>query len=218
MTAPEPAPGSVVRVLIADDHPVVRDGLAAMLTTQPGFRVVGEAGTGSDALRQTAELAPDVVLMDLQMPGTDGITATAAIRSAHPATKVLVLTTYDTDADITAAIEAGAAGYLLKDTSRHDLCAAVRTTAAGGSVLSPAVAAKILGRLRDSQDQGLSTREIDVLTAVARGRSNKEVARALHLSEATVKSHLLHIYTKLGVTDRTAAVTTALEQGVIRLG
>jgi DNA-binding NarL/FixJ family response regulator len=129
-----------------------------------------------------------------------------------------VLTTYDTDADITAAIEAGAAGYLLKDTGRSDLCAAVRTTAAGGSALSPAVAAKVLGRMRAGASGGLSTREIEVLTALARGQTNKQIARALHLSEATIKTHLLHIYAKLGTADRTAAVTTALERGIIRLG
>ncbi|GAB2841138.1 response regulator transcription factor [Streptomyces deserti] len=206
-----------IRVLLADDHPVVRDGLAAMLSTQPDFTVVGEAATGAEALRQTASLAPDVVLMDLQMPGMDGTTATAAIRAAHPEVRVLVLTTYDTDADITAAVDAGAVGYLLKDTGRHELCEAVRTAARGGAALSPTVAAKVLAHMRGDRGDGLSGRELEVLSAVARGQSNKQIARALRLSEATVKTHLLHIYAKLDVRDRTAAVTAALGRGIIRM-
>ncbi|HEY7488542.1 MAG TPA: response regulator transcription factor [Streptosporangiaceae bacterium] len=207
-----------IRVLLVDDHPVVRDGLAAMLATQPDLQVVGEAATGAEALLQIAARGPDVVLMDLQMPGMDGAAATAAIRATHPEVRVLVLTTYDTDVDITAAIDAGAAGYLLKDTGRDELCAAVRTAASGGSALSPTVAAKLLNRMRGEVGGGLSAREIDVLTALARGQTNKQIARALHLSEATIKTHLLHIYAKLGVTDRTAAVTTAVERGIIRIG
>ncbi|UUU29312.1 response regulator transcription factor [Streptomyces sp. CA-210063] len=209
--------GPTIRVLLADDHPVVRDGLAAMLATQPDLTVVGEAANGAEALHQTASLAPDVVLMDLQMPGMDGTTATAAIRAAHPEVRVLVLTTYDTDADITAAVDAGAVGYLLKDTGRHELCEAVRTAARGGAVLSPSVAAKVLAHMRGDRVAGLSGRELEVLSAVARGQSNKQIARALRLSEATVKTHLLHIYTKLDVGDRTAAVTAALGRGIIRL-
>ncbi|MFF3483882.1 response regulator [Streptomyces sp. NPDC002701] len=205
-----------IRVLLADDHPVVRDGLAAMLATQPDLTVVGEAATGAEAVHRTASLAPDVVLMDLQMPGMDGTTATAAIRAAHPEVRVLVLTTYDTDADITASIDAGAVGYLLKDTGRHELCEAVRTAARGGAALSPTVAAKVLAHMRGDRRAGLSGRELEVLSAVARGQSNKQIARALRLSEATVKTHLLHIYTKLDVTDRTAAVTAALGRGIIR--
>ncbi|MEV0640929.1 response regulator transcription factor [Streptomyces sp. NPDC050619] len=206
-----------IRVLLADDHPVVRDGLAAVLATQPDLTVVGEAATGAEAVRQTASLAPDVVLMDLQMPGMDGTAATAAIRAAHPQVRVLVLTTYDTDADITAAIDAGAVGYLLKDTGRHELCEAVRTAARGGAALSPTVAAKVLAHLRGDRSAGLSGRELEVLSAVARGQSNKQIARALRLSEATVKTHLLHIYTKLDVADRTGAVTAALGRGIIRI-
>ncbi|KOG26151.1 response regulator [Streptomyces viridochromogenes] len=209
--------GPTIRVLLADDHPVVRDGLAAMLSTQPDFTVVGEAATGAEALRQTAALAPDVVLMDLQMPGMDGTTATAAIRAAHPEVRVLILTTYDTDADITAAVDAGAVGYLLKDTGRHELCEAVQTAARGGAALSPTVAAKVLAHMRGDRGAGLSGRELEVLSAVARGQSNKQIARALRLSEATVKTHLLHIYTKLDVGDRTAAVTAALGRGIIRM-
>ncbi|MFI1708772.1 response regulator [Streptomyces griseoruber] len=212
-----PSTGAAIRVLLADDHPVVRDGLAAMLSTQPDLTVVGEASTGAEALRQTAALAPDVVLMDLQMPGMDGTAATAAIRAAHPQVRVVVLTTYDTDADITAAIDAGAVGYLLKDTARHELCEAVRTAARGGAALSPTVAAKVLAHVRGDRGGGLSGRELEVLSAVARGQSNKQIARALRLSEATVKTHLLHIYAKLDVGDRTAAVTAALGRGIIRM-
>lgn len=209
--------GPTIRVLLADDHPIVRDGLAALLSTQPDLTVVGEAATGAEALHQTASLTPDVVLMDLQMPGMDGMTATAAIRAAHPEVRVLVLTTYDTDADITAAVDAGAVGYLLKDTGRHELCAAVRTAARGGAALSPTVAAKVLAHMRGDRGAGLSGRELEVLSAVARGQSNKQIARALRLSEATVKTHLLHIYAKLDVGDRTAAVTAALGRGIIRM-
>jgi len=209
--------GPPIRVLLADDHPVVRDGLAAMLATQPDLTVVGEAATGTEAVRQAASLAPDVVLMDLQMPGMDGTAATAAIRAAHPRVRVLVLTTYDTDADITASIDAGAVGYLLKDTGRHELCEAVRTAARGGAPLSPSVAAKVLAQMRGDRRAGLSGRELEVLSAVARGQSNKQIARALRLSEATVKTHLLHVYTKLDVADRTAAVTAALGRGIIRI-
>jgi DNA-binding NarL/FixJ family response regulator len=207
----------MIRVLIVDDHPVVRDGLAAVLGTQADLEIAGLAGTGQQAIHQVAALHPDVVLMDLKMPTMDGATTTAGIKATHPDVRVLVLTTYDTDADIAAAVDAGADGYLLKQASRDELCAAVRTVARGGSALSPAVAAKVLNRMRGESSGGLSSREIDVLTAVARGHSNKQVARQLHLSEATVKTHLLHIYAKLGVADRTAAVTTALERGIIRL-
>ncbi|ANS62856.1 two component transcriptional regulator, LuxR family [Streptomyces lincolnensis] len=207
-----------IRILVVDDHPVVRDGLTALLTTQPDFTVIGEAATGAEALQQTAVLTPDVVIMDLQMPGINGAAATAAIRTAHPDVRVLVLTTYDTNADITAAIDAGAAGYLLKDTGREELCAAVRAAARGEAALSPSVAAKVLAHMRGDRGASLSGREVEVLSAVSRGQSNKQIGRALRLSEATVKTHLLHIYAKLGVADRTAAVTAALERGIIRIG
>jgi DNA-binding NarL/FixJ family response regulator len=206
-----------VRILIVDDHPVVRDGIAAVISTERDLVVVGEADTGAGALAQVAALSPDVVLMDLQMPQMDGIAAIRAIRTTHPRTRSLVLTTYDTDADIATAIDAGAVGYLLKDTDRAELCAAIRAAARGQSVLSPSVAAKVLNRMRDNAGHGLSSREIEVLTAVAHGHTNRQVARTLHISEATVKTHLLHIYTKLGVEDRTTAVTTALTHGIIRL-
>ncbi|WP_328370519.1 response regulator transcription factor [Streptomyces sp. NBC_00445] len=206
-----------IRILLADDHLVVREGLAAILATQPDLTVVGEAASGTEAVHQTASLAPDVVLMDLQMPGMDGTAATAAIRATQPEVRVLILTTYDTDADITAAVDAGAVGYLLKDTGRHELCEAVRTAARGGAALSPTVAAKVLAHMRGDRAAGLSGRELEVLSAVARGQSNKQIARALRLSEATVKTHLLHIYAKLDVADRTAAVTAALGRGIIRI-
>lgn len=207
-----------IRVLIADDHPVVRDGIKAMLGTQPDLDVVGEATTGTQATRLAHELHPDVILMDLQMPHVDGATAITQIRARDPNARVLVLTTYDTDSDITRAIDAGATGYLLKDTPREQLFAAIRTAARGESVLSPAIATRVLARMRTPHTDTLSSREIDVLTAVARGLSNKDIAARLHISQATVKTHLLHIFTKLDVDDRTAAVTLALDQGIIRLG
>jgi DNA-binding NarL/FixJ family response regulator len=206
-----------IRLVIADDHPVVRDGLRAMLDTQPDIEVVGEVGTGAEALSMVRSLRPNLVLMDLQMPELDGATATRRIRSENDDVQVLVLTTYDTDADIRRAVDAGATGYLLKDARREDLFNAVRLAARGESVLSPGVASRVLGRMRAPAEEALSAREIQVLGAVARGLSNREVARELHISEATVKTHLLHVFAKLGVDDRTAAVTVALERGIIRL-
>jgi DNA-binding NarL/FixJ family response regulator len=206
-----------IRVLIADDHPVVRDGLRAMLATQPDLEVVGEATTGTHAVALTQRLEPDVVLMDLQMPELDGATATAQIHEQVPETHVLVLTTYDSDADITTAIESGATGYMLKDAPRDELFEAVRATARGDAVLSPAVASRVVSKMRAPAEEALTSRELEVLDAVADGLSNKQIARALSISEATVKTHLLHIFAKLGVDDRTAAVTAALERGVLRL-
>lgn len=207
-----------IRVLIADDHAVVRDGLRAMLATQPDLDVIAEAETGAAAVSAVAADPPDVVLMDLQMPEVDGPAAIARIRATHPGVRLLVLTAHDTDADITGALAAGATGYLLKDCDREQLFGAIRAAARGESVLSPAVATRVVNRMRSDVPEPLSSREIEVLTAVARGHSNKDVARALHVSEATVKTHLLHIYAKLDVTDRTAAVTTAVVRGIIRLG
>jgi DNA-binding NarL/FixJ family response regulator len=202
---------------VADDHPVVRDGLRAMLETQPDIQVVGEATTGEEALSLVRSLRPDLVLMDLQMPELDGTTATRRIRSEYEDVHVLILTTYDTDADISRAVEAGATGYLLKDARRDELFQAVRVAARGESVLSPGVASRVLGKMRAPAEQALSSREIDVLESVARGLPNRAIARSLHISEATVKTHLLHVFAKLGVGDRTAAVTEALERGIIRL-
>jgi DNA-binding NarL/FixJ family response regulator len=188
-----------------------------MLDTQPDIEVVGEATTGAEALTLVASLRPHLVLMDLQMPELDGATATRRIRAEHEDVQVLVLTTFDTDADISRAVEAGAIGYLLKDARRDELFQAVRLAAKGESVLSPAVAKRVLGRMRAPAEEALSSREIEVLGAVARGLSNRAIARSLHISEATVKTHLLHVFAKLGVNDRTAAVTVALERGIIRL-
>ena len=206
-----------IRLVIADDHPVVRDGLRAMLETQPEIEVVGDATTGAEALAMVRSLRPDLVLMDLQMPELDGANATRLIRAEHEDVQVLVLTTYDTDADISRAVDAGATGYILKDARREDLFQAIRLAARGESALSPGVAARVLGRMRAPAEEALSAREIEVLGAVARGLSNRDIARDLHISEATVKTHLLHVFAKLCVDDRTAAVTVALERGIIRL-
>lgn len=207
----------MIRILIVDDHPVVREGLAGMLDGQADFVVVGMAEDGKTAVTQHEALTPDVSLVDLRMPGLDGVGAIAAIKAREPAARILVLTTYDSDADILRAIEAGATGYLLKDTPREDLFRAIRAAARGESVLAPAVAARLMTRMRAPAEENLSAREIEVLELVARGASNREAGKALHISTATVKTHLIHIYSKLNVSDRTSAVTTALERGIIRL-
>ena len=207
----------VVRVVIVDDHPVVRDGLRGMLQGDEMLTVVGEAGGGDEAVRVVALLEPDVVLMDLTWLAGDGVDATARIVAAQPQVRVLVLTTYDTESDVLRAVEAGASGYLLKDAPVHDLRRAVRATASGETVLAPAVAARLVRQARRPPVEALTAREVEVLELVARGATNRDVGRALHVSEATVKSHLLHAFTKLGVNDRTAAVTTALDRGLIRL-
>ena len=206
-----------VRLLIADDHPIVRAGFEGMLAGQPDLEVVGEAENGEEAVTLAQRLRPDVVLMDLRMPVVDGVEATNRIKEEVPSANILVLTTYDSDADILRAIEAGATGYLLKDTPREDLFRAIRAAARGEPVLAPSVTARLMQRTQTPARTALSGREIEVLELVARGGSNKELARDLHLSEATVKSHLIHIFDKLGVTDRTAAVTVALERGILRL-
>ncbi|HYW25676.1 MAG TPA: response regulator transcription factor [Terriglobales bacterium] len=206
-----------IRVLLADDHHVVRVGLRAMLDPGPDLEVVGEAGDGAEAIALVRDLDPDVVLMDLRMPRMDGVAAIALLREEAPSVAVLVLTTYDTDADIVRAIEAGATGYLLKDATRDELIQAIRSAAAGRSALAPAVASRLVARMAAPARSALSAREIEVLELVARGRSNKEIARRLHLSEATVKTHLVHAFSKLGVEDRTEAVTVAIDRGIIRL-
>jgi len=208
----------VVRVVVADDHPVVRDGLRGMLAGQPDLEVVGEAGDGAQALAEVARHLPDVVLMDLRMPGMDGVAATARLRQRYPQVRVLVLTTYDADHDIVRAVEAGAVGVLLKDAPREELFRAVRAAARGEAVLAPAITARLLGRLRSPGPQAPTERELEVLALVARGLTNRAVGRRLAISEATVKTHLVHVFAKLGVADRTAAVTAALERGLIRLG
>lgn len=206
-----------IRVLLVDDHPVVRAGIEGILNSQPDIAVVGEASDGIEAIYLNQTLQPDVILMDLQMPKMDGVTAIKAITEQANPPHILVLTTYDTDADIVRAIQAGATGYLLKDTPREDFFAAVRQVAQGASVLTPIVASRLMAHMRAPAEEQLSGREIEVLTLVAEGHSNKEIAKQLHISTATVKTHLIHIYGKLGVSDRTAAVTTALEKGILRL-
>ncbi|MEU7879635.1 response regulator transcription factor [Microbispora bryophytorum] len=205
----------MVRVLIVDDHPVVREGLRGMLESDPAITVAGEAGSGEEAVVRSAALAPDVVLMDLRMPGGDGVSATTRILAARPEIRVIVLTTYETDQDIVRAVEAGAAGYLLKDTSRADLLAAIISATRGETVLSPSVATRLVTRMRAPATETLSRRETEVLTLVGRGLTNAEIGRALFISETTVKTHLLRVFTKLGVSDRTAAVTTALARGLL---
>ena len=206
-----------IRIAIADDHPIVRSGLMGLLASQDDFDVVAEASDGRELVAAVQRTRPDVVLTDLRMPALDGVGAIREMCAAHPGLKVLVLTTYDTDADILRAVEAGATGYLLKETPREELFGAIRATALGRSVLSPSVASRLVGRARDPGERALSAREIEVLMLVARGTSNKLIARALEIGETTVKTHLLHIFAKLGVDDRTAAVTTAVERGIIRL-
>ena len=205
-----------IRLLVADDHPVVRAGLRAVLETEPGLLVVAEAATAEEAVARTAAGDIDVVLMDLQFGrGMNGAQATAAITARPGAPRVLIVTTYDSDADTLPAIEAGATGYLLKDAPPEELAAAVRTAAAGRTTLAPAVADRLMNRLR-APATVLTRREIDVLVLVAAGLSNRAVGARLHLTEGTVKSHLARIYAKLGVDSRTAAVATATALGVIR--
>jgi DNA-binding NarL/FixJ family response regulator len=204
-----------ITLLIADDHPIVRDGLRGIFTGEHGFEVLGEARNGSEAVALAESLKPDVVLMDLRMPGTDGVAAiTELARLGNPA-RVLVLTTYDTDSDVLPAIEAGATGYLLKDSPREELFRAVRAASRGEAVLSPAVASRIMGQMRAPAKEPLSQREIEVLSLVSRGSTNKDAAKKLFISEATVKTHLLHAYAKLGVKDRAAAVAVAFERGLL---
>jgi DNA-binding NarL/FixJ family response regulator len=215
VTGPEQARGAPIRVLLADDHPVVRAGLRGMLAAEPDIEVVGEAPSGDEAVSLSCALQPDVILMDLRMPGGDGVSAIARLRDRQPASKIMVLTTYDTDSDILRAVEAGATGYLLKDTPRADLLNAIRAAARGETVLAPAVAGRLVTRMRAPRPEALSAREAEVLAQVARGRTNAEIGRILHISEATVKTHLTRACAKLGVSSRTAAVTRAMETGAL---
>ncbi|MFD7906556.1 response regulator [Kitasatospora sp. NPDC059722] len=204
-----------IRLLLVDDHPVVRDGLRGMFTAAPGFEVVGEAGDGAEALPLIAALLPDVVLMDLRMPRMDGVTTIRTMAERGLTSRVLVLTTYDTDADVLPAVRAGATGYLLKDAAREELFHAVREAARGASVIAPTVAAKLLGQVREPVREALSPREVEVLELVASGATNREAAARLFISEATVKTHLIHIYTKLDVKDRASAVAAGYNLGLL---
>lgn len=209
----------MIRLLIADDHPVVRAGLAGLLSDEPGLDVVGAASDGEEAVSLAAATRPDVVLMDLRMPGVDGVAATARIvggEAGTPAPRVLILTTYESDDQILAAIEAGASGYLLKAAPQAEIVAGIRSVAAGQTALSPQVAVRLVERMRRPAPAAvLTARETDVLRLVATGHSNKRAAAVLGIGESTVKTHLLKIFEKLGATDRTRAVTLAIERGLL---
>lgn len=205
------------RLLIADDHPVVRTGLRGMFAGQAEFIVVGEAADGHEAVQKALALRPEVVLMDLRMPGLDGVAAMRQIHAADRGIHVLMLSTFSTGHEITSALNAGAVGYVLKDSTREALFQAVQAAAKGKTILSEAVSTLLIESLRAPEDR-LTAREIEVLRLAALGETNKGIGRALHVSEATIKTHLKHIYAKLGVSDRAAAVAVALEQGLIRLG
>ncbi|WP_114588113.1 response regulator [Microbacterium arborescens] len=210
----------MIRLLIADDHPIVRAGLAGLLADEPGFEVIAEAADGDEAVRLAAEARPDVILMDLRMPVLDGVAATSRIVAARDAAagpRVLILTTYESDDQILAAIEAGASGYLLKAAPREEIVAGIRSVAAGQSALSPAVAVRLVERMRQPEPaaSALTPRETDVLRLVAAGHGNKQIAVQLGIGESTVKTHLLRVYDKLGVDSRTRAVTLALERGLL---
>ena len=206
---------AAIRVVLADDHPIVREGLRGMLAAEPGIEVVAEAASGAEAVAVAARYRPDVVLMDLRMPGGDGVTATAEILAATPGARVVVLTTYETDADIVRAVEAGAVGYLLKDTPVAELSQAIRAAARGETVLAPSVARRLVSHVRQPRRDLLSGRETEVLALVARGLTNAEIGQQLTITEATVKTHLIRSFSKLGVNDRTAAVTSAIALGAI---
>jgi DNA-binding NarL/FixJ family response regulator len=209
------AAGAPITLLIADDHPVVRDGLSGMFARDPGFEVLGEAGDGAEAIRLAQALTPDVILMDLRMPGMDGLTAITELARQGITARVLVLTTYDTDSYVLPAIEAGATGYLLKDAPRAELLRAVRAAAQGQAVLSPSVATRLMSRVREPETKTLSRRELEILRLVAAGTTNRDAAAKLLISEATVKTHLLNIYAKLGVSDRAAAVAEAFNRSLL---
>ncbi len=206
----------MISLLIVDDHPVVRDGLRGMFSADPRFEVLGEAGDGAEAVTAAERLGPDVILMDLRMPRTDGVTAIKELTRRGVPARVLVLTTYDTDSDVIPAIEAGATGYLLKDAPKEELFRAVEAAAQGQAVLSPAVATRLMGQMRRPATEPLSQRELEVLRLVSQGRTNREAARQLLISEATVKTHLLHVYAKLDVNDRASAVATAFSRGYLK--
>jgi len=206
-----------IRIVVADDHPIVRGGLVALLSAADDIEVVGEASDGEMAVRLALESLPDLVLMDLRMPGIDGDVSTARILSAQPGIRVVVLTTYESDDSILRAIEAGASGYLLKAAPQEEILAGIRSVARGEVALAPSIAALLVRRVRAPQTRSvtLSDRETQVLALVATGMSNRTIAAELFVSEATVKTHLLHTFEKLGVSDRTRAVTLAMERGLL---
>jgi len=204
----------VIRVLVADDHPIVRGGIVALLESASDMEVVGTASTGLEAVELALQLGPDIVLMDLRMPGIDGDEATARIVAARSGIRVVVLTTYETDAGILSAIEAGASGYLLKAAPQEEILAGIRSVARGEVALAPSIAAMLVNRVKRPQIS-LSARETEVLGLVSQGLSNPAIAKQLFLSEATVKTHLLHAFEKLEVSDRTRAVTKAMELGLL---
>ena len=204
-----------IRVLVVDNHPVVRSGLRGMIGDEPDLEIIGEASSGEEAVTMAGLTNPDVVLMDLRMPGMDGAVATRLITTRQPSVRVLILTMYDNDTDIVPAVEAGAAGYLLKDAAREEVTDAIRAAVRGETVLAPPVAAKLVRHVRTPAAAALSAREIEVLSCVATGSTNADIAARLVISEATVKTHLVRIYTKLGVSDRTAAVTLAMQRGLL---
>ena len=205
-----------IRLLLVDDHPIVRDGLRAVFEREPGFEVVGQAADGVEAVEVALTLQVDVVLMDLRMPRMGGVDAIRLLRGRAPETRILVLTTFDSDADVLPAVEAGATGYLLKDAPREELVRAVRAAHQGQSVLAPSVVERLLGRVRaPAPAETLTGRELKVLGLVAAGTTNRIAAKQLFISEATVKTHLLHIYAKLGVRDRASAVAEAYKRGLL---
>ncbi|MFE2168122.1 response regulator [Streptomyces sp. NPDC059447] len=204
-----------IRVVVVDDHTVMRAGVVALLAPEPCIAIVGEAGNGREAVELVAALRPDVALIDLRMPVMDGVAATSEIVAGPAATRVLILTTYDTDVEIERAVEAGAIGYLLKDTTREQLVSAIRSAARGETVLAPRVAERLVARMRQPDPVVLTARELDVLSAVADGLSNSDIGKRLVIAEATVKTHLLRVFAKLDVSDRTHAVVTAMERGLL---
>jgi DNA-binding NarL/FixJ family response regulator len=205
----------VIRILLVDDHPVVRLGLRGMLDAEPDLTVIGEASSGPAGVDLATAERPDIVLMDLRMPGGDGVAATAQIVRQVPGSRVIVLTTYESDRDILHAIEAGACGYLLKDSSPAELADAVRAAARGETVLAPSVASTLVRQVRKPAAPTLSAREAEVLRLVAQGLTNADIGKRLFIAEATVKTHLLRVFNKLDVADRTAAVTTAMTHDLL---
>ncbi|THA76494.1 response regulator transcription factor [Streptomyces sp. A0642] len=205
-----------LRIILADDHTVMRAGLVALLSSEPTVEIVGEAGNGREAVRLVERVRPDVALLDLRMPVLDGVGATQEIVAGEAATRVLILTTYDTDADIERGVEAGATGYLLKDATREQLVEAIHSASRGETVLAPRVAQRLVARMRRPVAVTLTARESEVLQAVADGLSNVEIGRRLFIGEATVKTHLLRIFAKLDVNDRTRAVVVAMNAGLLK--